>query len=233
MEASIQSPVPNWRLFNENSTVLLFVVLVVPGFIIIFVRSQFITGRIPTYPAGFLSYLTTSTVYWAILIFLALPIVNYVISILLFYGVWWEGLSFYLASIKYFGPFVLIVLLPALIGISFGYNWKKNWIRSILAKLQLNPVHPTPSAWDWTFEDLGEQFVLVALSDGSYIGGLMGSDSFVSSDPTERDIYIQQIYDIDDPNNWHPRYHGVLITGGEISTIEFWPLLDTEETLNG
>ncbi len=61
----------------------------------------------------------------------------------------------------------------------------------------------------------------------------MGSDSFVSSDPTERDIYIQQIYDIDDPNNWNPRNHGVLITGGEISTIEFWQLLDSEETPNG
>ena len=233
MDDLIQKLFPNWQLINDNSTVLLFVVLVVPGFIIVFVRSQFITGRIPTSPAGFLSYLTTSTVYWAILIFLALPLVGNFVSIMQSYGLWWEELSPVTGSIKYIGPCVLIVILPAIVGICLGYNWKKNWIRGLLGKIHLNLVHPTPSAWDWTFEDLGEQFVLVALKDGSYIGGLMGSDSFVSSDPTERDIYIQQIYDIDDPNNWNPRNHGVLITGGEISTIEFWQLLDSEETPNG
>ena len=112
MEDLIQNLLPNWRLVNENSTVFLFVVLVVPGFIIIFVRSQFITGRIPTYPAGFLSYLTTSTVYWAFLIFLALPVVGYFVSIMQSYGLWWEELSPVIDSIKYIGPCVLIVILP-------------------------------------------------------------------------------------------------------------------------
>ena len=107
------------------------------------------------------------------------------------------------------------------------------WIRSLLVKLRLNPVHPTPSAWDWTFEDLGEQFILVALRDGTYIGGLVGADSFVSSDPTERDIYIQQIYNIDDSDNWKPMDHGILIAAGEISTIEFWPIVNSEERTNG
>jgi hypothetical protein len=149
------------------------------------------------------------------------------------YGLWWVDITYYANSIKYFWPFIFVVLLPAIIGVGFGYNWKKNWIRSFLIKLQLNPVHPTPSAWDWTFEELGEQFVLVALRDGTHIGGLMGSDSFVSSDPTERDIYIQQMYDIDDPDNWKPMDHGVLIADGEISTIEFWPITNSEERTNG
>ena len=98
-------------------------------YLIVFVRSQFKAGRVPSYPAGFLSYLATSTVYWAFLIFLID-----------------SGAS----NAQYLG-------------------------------LDL--------------EALGEQFVLVALRDGTHIGGLMGSDSFVSSDPAERDIRIQQIYD--------------------------------------
>ena len=146
MQDLIQNLFPDWQFINDNSTVFLFVVLVVPGFIIVFVRSQFITGRVPAYPAGFLSYLTTSTVYWAFLIFLIVPIAQYVNSKLQTYGLWWESFNYYTDTIKYFGPCILIVLLPAFIGICFGYNWKKNWIRSFLIKLRLNPVHPTPSA---------------------------------------------------------------------------------------
>lgn len=232
MQDPFQNLLPDWQLINDNSTVFLFVVLVVPGFIIVFVRSQFKAGRVPSYPAGFLSYLATSTVYWAFLIFLIVPIVEFVAPVIRSHGLWWESFTYFTNPIKYFGTFILIVLLPAIIGICFGYNWKKNWIRGFLTKLRLNPVHPTPSAWDWTFEALGEQFVLVALRDGTHIGGLMGSDSFVSSDPAERDIYIQQIYDIDEPDNWKPMDHGVLIAGGEISSIEFWPLTDSGERAN-
>lgn len=232
MQDFVQNLLPNWQIINDNPTVFLFVLLVVPGFIIVFVRSQFITGRIPSYPAGFLSYLTTSTVYWTVLIYLVAPIAQYVFTAVRLYGLWCDGFTTYLYSTDYLGPFVLVVLLPAITGVCFGYSWKKNWIRSLLAKLKLNPVHPTPSAWDWTFEDLGEQFILVTLRDGTYIGGLVGADSFVSSDPTERDIYIQQIYNIDDPDNWKRMDHGILIAAGEISTIEFWPLANSEEGKN-
>ncbi len=46
----------------------------------------------------------------------------------------------------------------------------------------------------------------------------------MSSDPAERDIYIQWIYDIDDNNNWSRRgENGLLIAAGEIRTVEFWP----------
>ena len=51
----------------------------------------------------------------------------------------------------------------------------------------------------------------------------MGLDSFVSSDPSERDIYVQEIYHIDDEGNWKSQNHGALIASGEVSTIEFWP----------
>lgn len=86
-----------------------------------------------------------------------------------------------------------------------------------------------PTAWDWKFGNMNSQWVLVVLKDGTHFGGLCGPDSFVSSDPTERDIYIQWVYDIDDEKNWHPRGEtGVLICAGEVRTIEFWPY-DLEE----
>ena len=51
----------------------------------------------------------------------------------------------------------------------------------------------------------------------------------MSSDPTERDIYIQWIYDIDYKNRWSSRgENGVLIAAGEVRTIEFWPYTSKE-----
>lgn len=164
MQDPFQNLLPDWKLINDNSTVFLFVVLVVPGIIIVFVRSQFKAGRVPSYPAGFLSYLATSTVYWAFLIFLIVPIVEFVAPVIRSHGLWWESFTYFTNPIKYFGAFILIVLLPAIIGICFGYN--------------------------------------------------------------------QQIYDIDEPDNWKPMDHSILIAGGEISSIEFWPLTDSGERAN-
>ena len=69
-----------------------------------------------------------------------------------------------------------------------------------------------------------EQWVLVTLKDGTRFAGFCGSDSFMSSDPSERDIYIQQVYDVDDDNNWSSSAEkALLIIADEIQTIEFWP----------
>ncbi|MCY4531320.1 MAG: DUF6338 family protein [Gammaproteobacteria bacterium] len=64
----------------------------------------------------------------------------------------------------------------------------------------------------------------VDTQDGTRFAGYCGSESFMSSDPTGRDIYIERIYDLIDDNVWSPRgENGVLITAGEVQTIEFWP----------
>lgn len=219
MEKLLSDILPNWQLFKVNSTVLVFVLAIVPGFIILFVRSQFVVGRILPYPAGFLGYLTVSTVYWALLFFMCIPIVEGMLGVLVMCGLWWavpipnsvKGLTY-------------VVFLPILVGVLVGRVSKYNLVYETLNKFRLNPVHPTPSAWDWTFADFNEQFVLVKLKNGTLFGGFMGKESFVSSDPEERDIYIQEIYEIDKKNRWTSKRHGVFVTNGVISTIEFMPL---------
>lgn len=49
----------------------------VPGLIILFVRSQFITGRMPPHNEAILSYLVMTLVYYA----LAFPFLEYVLSV--------------------------------------------------------------------------------------------------------------------------------------------------------
>ena len=74
------------------------------------------------------------------------------------------------------------------------------------------------------------QWVLVTLKDGTRFAGYCGTESCMSSDPTERDIYIESVYDLTDDNVWTPRgENGVLITAGEVQTIEFWPDIPQED----
>lgn len=195
--------------------VLLFLV---PGFIVLFVRSQFVTGRSPSRSTTVLSYLIVSIIYYA----LALPFIGLVLSAPT-PGKGWP-LAAWLA-----GWFALIIAGPAILGLVLGVNIQKDLLRRVLQWIGLNPVHVVPTAWDWKFGGMTPQWVLVTLKDGTRFAGFCGSGSFMSSDPAERDIYIERIYDVDDENNWNPRgENGVLIFAGEIQTIEFWPDVEQE-----
>ena len=194
----------------------LILLFLVPGFIVLFVRSQFVTGRSPDRSTTVLSYLIVSLIYYA----LALPFIGFVLSA--------ETPS----KGQVLAWFVLIVIGPAMLGLALGLNIQKDWFRRALQRCGLNPVHVVPTAWDWKFGGMTPQWVLVTLKDSTRFAGFCGSGSFMSSDPAERDIYIEQIYDVDDQKNWNPRgENGVLIAVGEIQTIEFWPDVE-QETAN-
>lgn len=183
----------------------------VPGLIAFFVRMQFLTGRMPSHTDAVLSYLTLSLIYYSF----AFPGVEYFLL---------PDHSGYTELLLWLG---LIFVGPALFGLFLGINAQKQIVRRLLNKIGLYPVHVMPAAWDWKFGTMTEQWVLVVLKDETKFAGLFGRHSFASSDPAERDLYIERIYDIDNANQWHPRDNGVLIAGSEIRTIEFWPYKET------
>ena len=171
---------PDLNLFDNPYMV---VGLLVPGLIVLSVRSQFLTGRRPSHSAALLSYLTVSVIYYA----LTLPFVDFILSFQE------PGNSKVLLT-----WFALIFIGPALLGLLLGVNIQKDLFRRVLQYCGLNPIHVIPTAWDWKFGNMTEQWVLVTLKDGTRFAGFCGDESFMSSDPSERDIYIQWTYDIDD-----------------------------------
>ena len=205
---------PDLTSFENLYLILGFLV---PGLVVLFVRSQFVTGRRPAHEAALLSYLTISVIYYA----LALPFVDFVLSI--------QEPSYF----KVLAWFTLIFVGPTALGLLLGINIQKDVLRGCLQWCGLNPVHVMPTAWDWKFGGMTTQWVLVTLKDGTRFAGFCGPESFMSSDPSERDIYIQRIYDIDEQDKWSSRGEkGVLIVAGEIQTIEFWPA-NSKENTNG
>lgn len=187
-------------------------VFFVPGAIILFVRSRLTTGRLPPPSERFLSYLIVSTIYLA----LSLPFVEYQPNL---------GLS----NISSWKWIMWLFVIPATVGLLLPYSLDR--ARIVFGKIGLNPVHPTPTAWDWKFSNCYNQWVLVTLTDNSQVAGYLGSESFISSDPSERDIYIQKAAKLDpQTGEWvETGAEGILIAAGQVKTVEYWPDESTDE----
>jgi hypothetical protein len=180
----------------------------VPGIVALYVRAQFLTGRLPSIGEGLIAYVIVSLVYHALAYPLAHPLYGADLSI------FWNKV----------GWFLLLFAGPAAIGLLLGLNVRKGWTKGLLSKWGINPVHPVHCAWDWHFGNCKEGWVLAVLKDGTKWAGYLGPNSFISSDSAERDILIEKVYDI--PGNdrpWTARTSSVWISHGEIQSLEFWP----------
>jgi hypothetical protein len=57
--------------------------------------------------------------------------------------------------------------------------------------VRLKPLyHPQPTAWDHAARDRGSCFVRIRTEDGDWVGGYLGTASYVSTYPQPRDIFI-------------------------------------------
>jgi hypothetical protein len=194
--------------FKSLDEVYLLLGLLTPGLIIFFIRSRFTTGRIPPHAEAILSYLTVSIIYYA----LALPFIEYVLTFTE------PGYR------KAFAWITLVIVGPAVCGLSLGVIVQKGIGQKVLKFFGLRVVHVMPTAWDYKFGYMPAQWVLVTLKNGIRFGGFYARDSLASSNPQERDIFIEQVYDIGDDEGWTARTRdaGLLIKGDEISTINFF-----------
>lgn len=191
------------------ANVYLVLALVVPGLLIVWARAQFITGRLQPVKDAAVAYLALSVVYYA----LAFPMVEYALT---FERPGWPKALAWLA---------IVFIGPLATGAMLGIAAQREWLRALAAKLGINPVHATPTAWDFTFADRrNATFVMATLADGSTVSGLFGTGSFASSDPAERDLLIEEVWDVDDAGLWSPKPERIAIylTAKEIRHVQFW-----------
>jgi len=161
--------------FKGTDNLYLILIFIVPGLIILYVRSKFISGRRPSHTENLLSYVVLSLIYYV-------PAIFFIEQVLSVQRSW-----FFTAAIWLF----LILAGPALFGLFLGAAAQKEWWDWIANKLDLSIVHVIPAGWDWRFSKIprGGMFIMVTLTSDERIAGFFGRNSFASSDVTERDIY--------------------------------------------
>lgn len=191
------------------TNVYLVLAFVVPGLIIAWTRAQFITGRLMAMKDNFIAYLALSVIYYAV----AFPAVEYLLT---FKDAGWAKALAWL-TIVFVGPFVAGLLL--------GLASQREWLRVLATRLGINTVHASPTAWDRVFANRrGSTFVMVTLADGSIVAGVFGSRSFASSEPSERDLLIEEIWDVAETGAWtqRPEKIAIYVPAKEVKHVQFW-----------
>lgn len=166
------------------ANILILLQFVAPGFLIVYFRSLFVTRRQAAFKDNLLFFITVSVIYG----FFALPFAPIFAAAALsgHYGKWliWAG---------------LLVLIPTLLGILAGIAVQRGWIRKLLAKFKIQPVSPYPTGWDWSFSQLaGPTYLIVTLDDGTQIAGLFGERSLAASDLANKDVFIEELFDLNE-----------------------------------
>jgi len=183
----------------------------VPGFILHSVAGIFVPQRTDDTGASFLRYLTWSCINyapWVWLIYLVLTLDFFHSSPLAAAGAWmW-----------------VTFVSPVAMGVLLGHSERNEWARKLLQRMGLRPIHSIPAAWDYKFGKQEARWLLVTLKDGAQVAGFFGSESFASSDPNERDLYLQWIYQVSEKGDRErvTNSDGMLIKGEEIRHVEFW-----------
>lgn len=184
------------------------IAFIVPGFVFSLARNQFIAGQDRHGNDQYVRYLCHSALNYAVF-----------------------GWLIYLAFATNARPFTmaalwtLVILIgPAALGVLSGFASQKDWFRRCFQKLGMNPVHVVPTAWDFKFGRMAGEWVMVTLKDGTRFAGFCGGGSFASTDPKERDLFLQSVFDVDDNNSWLETRKSLFIAHGEIRSIEFWPV---------
>lgn len=196
--------------FSAFETVFYTVTFIVPGFVISAVLDAFVPPEKDRTARPWVKYLTFSCVnhgLWSWLIYWLFQSGAYAERLVLTGGLWF--------LITFVSPFVLGCLL--------GWLRTKKPVRNVLRRLGFYVVHPTPTAWEYKLGDGKAYWVVITRKDGVKIRGRYGYSSFASTDPDERDIYVERMYRQSEDKTWEPvgNSAGMWIPGRSIKHIEF------------
>jgi len=194
---------------TTKEQLFLLVALLLPGYVVVAIRNLFVVRADSSGYREILEYIFGSAICGA----LGAPILNWLANgQLAFWG-------------QYGCVLLLLLVIPVLVGLSWSYVATYELIEKIAPIVGLTAVHHINTAWDWKFGRMGTgEWVLVTMKDGSAHAGFVGSNSFIASGIQNRDIYIEQVYDLGPNDSWsHPgRRKSILIPYGEVQSIVFW-----------
>jgi hypothetical protein len=122
--------------------------------------------------------------------------------------------------------FLILVGVPVL----WPFLILKAFSLPFLAKYVL---HPVSKPWDYVFGRKESYWVIVHLKDGKRIGGRFDTNSFASSDPAKEQIYLEELWKLDDDGAFvEPvdRSGGIILLEDSMLAVEFFRNEKRKET---
>jgi len=184
---------------------LLFAVLIAPGFV---ARSVY-RLLVPSLRQD----ATSLTVELATYGMINLALVAWMIPFVLHQGLIQER-----PAVFALGMTAMLVVIPASLGVVIFVvrrsRWATRWFQ-----------HPMPTAWDFLFAQRRALWVLFHLKSGERIGGFFGRESYASSYPTEAEIYVENIWRVDENGRFAENVEGnagMIIRYADCHMMEFY-----------
>jgi len=97
-------------------------------------------------------------------------------------------------------------------------RWARQWLQ-----------HPMPSAWDFFFTKRKPCWILFHLKNGERFGGYFGPESFASSFPGSPDVYVQDVWRVDERGRFTERVEGNFGMVIRYEDCHFTELFNAEE----
>lgn len=191
----------------DTHTIIFFGLFFLPGFICIKVYSFFMATERFDFSKSWQEVVAYSTIFSGITYLLySFPKLECI--------VWLDNII----------PIVGLFIIPAISPHLIIKLQQTQWFHD-------NMILPQPTAWDYIFGKREAYWVIVHLKSGIKIGGKYDCSSYTSSYPYTHDIYIEELWGVDDDGKFlHPieQSKGMWIAGEEILGVEFFSLFKNE-----
>jgi hypothetical protein len=189
--------------FKSEQTIILFVLLFMPGFISTRVFDALVPGERRDYGKAIYETVGYSMLTYAL----------------------WSPVLFWLLSatgltVGFQGFLVVMILLvtPAALPVLYLVIIREFFPSAI--------IDPCPTAWDWAFAKNPSALVLLHLRDGRHIGGLWAGNAYASSYPINQDVYLSEVWHIDQDNGEFisrvQDSRGLHIDAKDVEIVEFF-----------
>lgn len=203
------------KLFDSGSALTLFLCFFLPGFVSVKVYDVLVPSERRDFSKALYEVIAYSTLNNVLLF----PLIR-----LIFRN--GPGLN----------PFV-VWILAILVFVVFPCGWPFSWIA--ISKTRFFSkffVHPTQKPWDYVFGQHQPYWIIVHLKDLRKVGGLFAGRSFASSNPAPPQLYIEELWELDEGGHFIKpveESEGIIILESEILAVELIGYNQEAEASNG
>jgi hypothetical protein len=196
-------------LTSEPEALILVLFLIVPGFIFTRVLDTLVPGRRQGFGSEVIDIGAWSFTVLAVWFFPGLVLLGLR-----------DSLPLWLYHLLLLALIVLGIFVTPILAAYILYRLEgRGYLKSLGA-------HPNPTSWDWFFSNrAGNYYVRFHRKEGKDLGGYFGKNSFAASSPNKEQIYVEEVWRLDEDGKFIERVEGTegaMVNSEDCELIEFF-----------